>query len=46
MALEVGEAGEGLHFLAIEWARGELLEKYLKLHAPLPPAEVATIKAP
>jgi serine/threonine protein kinase len=41
--LEVGEAGDGMHFLAIEWARGELLEKYVKLHAPLPPAEVATI---
>ena len=41
--LEVGEAGDGLHFLAIEWARGELLEKYVKMHAPLPPEEVATI---
>jgi serine/threonine protein kinase len=41
--LEVGEAGDGLHFLAIEWAKGELLEKYVKLHAPLPAAEVATI---
>ena len=41
--LEVGEAGAGLHFLAIEWAKGELLEKYVKLHAPLPAAEVATI---
>jgi serine/threonine-protein kinase len=41
--LEVGEAGPGLHFLAIEWASGELLEKYVKAHAPLPPDEVATI---
>jgi serine/threonine protein kinase len=41
--LEVGEAGAGLHFLAIEWAKGELLEKYVKLHAPLPYEEVATI---
>lgn len=41
--LEVGEAGEGLHFLAIEWAAGELLEKYLKQFAPLPAAEVAAI---
>jgi serine/threonine protein kinase len=41
--LEVGEAGAGLHFLAIEWAKGELLEKYVKQHAPLPYPEVATI---
>jgi serine/threonine protein kinase len=41
--LEVGEAGAGLHFLAIEWATGELLEKYVKQHAPLPADEVATI---
>jgi serine/threonine-protein kinase len=41
--LEVGEAGAGLHFLAIEWAKGELLEKYVKQHAPLPFPEVATI---
>ena len=41
--LEVGEAGGGLHFLAIEWASGELLEKYVKQNAPLPPDEVATI---
>jgi serine/threonine protein kinase len=41
--LEVGEAGAGLHFLAIEWAKGELLEKYVKQHAPLPADEVATI---
>jgi serine/threonine-protein kinase len=41
--LEVGEAGAGLHFLAIEWAKGELLEKYVKQHAPLPYPEVANI---
>jgi serine/threonine protein kinase len=41
--LEVGEAGDGMHFLAIEWAKGELLEKYIKLNAPLPATEVATI---
>jgi serine/threonine protein kinase len=41
--LEVGEASPGMHFLAIEWARGELLEKYVKAHAPLPSDEVATI---
>jgi serine/threonine-protein kinase len=41
--LEVGEATPGMHFLAIEWAAGELLEKYVKAHAPLPADEVATI---
>lgn len=46
--IEVGEAplaeGESaLHFLAIEWAGGELLERYAKRHCPLPLAEVATI---
>jgi serine/threonine-protein kinase len=32
-----------LHFLAIEWAGGEILERYAKRHCPLPPAEVAEI---
>ena len=41
--LEVGEARPGMHFLAIEWAAGELLEKYVKAHAPLPVDEVTTI---
>ena len=41
--IEVGEAGPGVHFLAIEWALGELLEKYAKQHAPLPPEEVGEI---
>src|SRR5689334_21465202 len=41
--IEIGEAEPGLHFLAIEWARGELLEKYAKRNAPLPRDEVATI---
>ena len=41
--LEVGETAEGLHFLAIEWAKGELLERYVKMHAPLPYPEVANI---
>lgn len=41
--LEVGEARPGMHFLAIEWAAGELLEKYVKARAPLPPDEVVTI---
>lgn len=43
--LEIGEAGTGLHFLAIEWAKGELLEKYAKRRGPLPADEVADIVA-
>lgn len=46
--LEVGEAaavegGPVLHFLAIEWAGGELLEKYAKRHCPIAATEVAEI---
>jgi len=41
--IEIGEAGPGMHFLAIEWAGGELLEKYAKRHGPLPLDEVVTI---
>jgi serine/threonine protein kinase len=41
--IEIGEAGPGLHFLAIEWAMGELLEKYARRHGPLPPSRVADI---
>jgi serine/threonine-protein kinase len=41
--IEIGESDNGLHFLAIEWAEGEILERYAKLHAPLPRDEVATI---
>lgn len=41
--IEIGEAGPGLHFLAIEWAPGELLERYARRRGPLPPAEVANI---
>jgi eukaryotic-like serine/threonine-protein kinase len=41
--IEVGEAGPGVHFLAIEWALGELLEKYAKQHVPLPSDEVGEI---
>jgi eukaryotic-like serine/threonine-protein kinase len=41
--LEIGEAGTGMHFLAIEWAKGELLEKYAKRRGPLPADEVAEI---
>ena len=41
--IEVGEATPGMHFLAIEWAAGELLERYAKQHGPLPSDEVSTI---
>lgn len=40
--IEIGDA-DGLQFLAIEWAAGELLEKYAKQHAPLPCEETAII---
>jgi eukaryotic-like serine/threonine-protein kinase len=41
--IEIGEAEPGLHYLAVEWAGGEILERYAKRHCPLPPAEVAEI---
>jgi eukaryotic-like serine/threonine-protein kinase len=41
--IEIGQAANGLHFLAIEWAEGEILERYAKQYAPLPKDEVATI---
>lgn len=41
--IEIGEATPGMHFLAIEWAAGELLEKYARRNGPLPPAQVADV---
>jgi serine/threonine-protein kinase len=41
--IEIGQADNGLHFLAIEWAEGEILERYAKQYAPLPVDEVAAI---
>ena len=41
--IEIGQAENGLHFLAIEWASGEILDRYAKARAPLPRDEVATI---
>src|SRR5688572_2307350 len=41
--IEIGQAANGLHFLAIEWAEGEILERYAKQNAPLPREDVATI---
>ena len=40
--IQTGETG-GLHFLAIEWAAGELMESYAKRNAPFPPDEVADV---
>jgi serine/threonine-protein kinase len=41
--IEIGEALPGMHFLAIEWAKGEILEKYARRRGPLPTDEVAAI---
>jgi serine/threonine protein kinase len=41
--LDIGQSPDGLHYIAIEWAPGELLEGYAKRHAPLPAEEVSTI---
>src|SRR5688572_5610654 len=41
--IEIGQSDTGLHFLAIEWASGELLEKYSKQNAPLSCEETARI---
>lgn len=41
--IELGQSPEGIHYLAIEWAAGELLESYAKRSAPLPCDEVSTI---
>jgi serine/threonine-protein kinase len=42
--IEIGESGPGgMHFLAIEWATGEILEKYARRIGPLPADEVAAI---
>jgi len=41
--IEIGEAEPGLHFLAIEWAGGEILERYAKRNCPLGRDVVADI---
>ena len=41
--IEIGEARPGVHFIAIEWATGELLEKYAKRNVPLSPEETSLI---
>jgi len=41
--LEVGEATGGVHYLAMEWADGEILEKYIRRHGALSSREVASV---
>ena len=41
--IELGQSPDGVHYLAIEWAAGELLEGYAKRSAPLPCDEASTI---
>lgn len=41
--IETGEAEGGIPFLAIEWAAGELLERYAKTKGHLDPAEASVI---
>lgn len=41
--IEIGQSDTGLHFLAIEWAQGELLESYARRRGVLDPGEVTNI---
>jgi len=41
--IDFGQAENERYYLAIDWAAGELLEKYAEKNSPLPPAEVAEI---
>src|ERR1700681_5051488 len=41
--IEIGQAENGLHFLAIEWAEGEILDRYAKKYAPPPRDEESTM---
>lgn len=41
--IEIGQADQGLHFLAIEWANGEILDRYIKRNAPVPRGEAADV---
>ena len=40
--IETGQV-EGIPYLVIEWAGGDLLESYAKKHAPMPRSEVANV---
>jgi serine/threonine-protein kinase len=41
--IEIGQSDAGMHFLAIEWAPGELLERYARQNGPLSTEESAAI---
>lgn len=41
--IEIGQSPEGLHYLSIEWAPGEILEGYAKRNAPLLSDETSAI---
>jgi serine/threonine protein kinase len=41
--IELGEADGGLRYLATEWCNGEILERYMRRHAPLPREDVSHI---
>lgn len=41
--IDFGQAENDRYYLAIDWASGELLEKYAEKNGPLPAAEVAEI---
>jgi eukaryotic-like serine/threonine-protein kinase len=41
--IEIGRSEAGLHFMALEWANGEILERYAKPRVPMPPEDVASI---
>jgi serine/threonine-protein kinase len=41
--IETGVSEDGMPYLAIEWAKGDILERYVKRHGALDPAEVSTI---
>ena len=41
--IETGLSPDGLHYLSIEWAPGDILEGYAKRNAPLAPDEASTI---
>jgi eukaryotic-like serine/threonine-protein kinase len=40
---EYGETPDGLHFLALEWAEGELLARFIRRTGPVSPAMAANI---
>lgn len=41
--IEIGQATTGEHFMAIEWAPGEILDRYARRAAPLSPDETSNI---